>query len=138
VTVAAGLLGGCGGDGRLSHDEFVKRADAICSAYRGSTKRLAHPRSYAQVLAYVKETLPLYEAALRKLQQLQPPKGDEAAVRAWLAADRRIVKAEQRLARAAQRHDFDEVTAAANEVQQAGVDARHAAADLGMQVCGRA
>jgi hypothetical protein len=137
VTTAAALLGGCGGDGRLSHDEFVKRADAICSAYRGSTKRLAHPRSYAQVLAYVKATLPVYEAALRKLEQLKPPKEDEPVVRAWLAADRRIVKAEQELAVAAQRHDFDAVTEAANTVQQAGLDARQAAAELGMQVCAR-
>jgi hypothetical protein len=138
VTAVAALVGGCGGNGRLSHDEFVKRADAICSAYRGSTQRLAHPRSYAQVLAYVKKTLPVYEAALRKLEQLKPPESDAAIVRKWLAADRRIVKAEQELARAAQRHDFDAVTAAANAVQQAGVDARQAAADLGMQVCARA
>jgi hypothetical protein len=116
----------------------VKRADAICSAYRDSTQRLAHPRSYAQVLAYVKKTLPLYQAALQKLEQLEPPKHDEAAVRAWLAADRRIVRAEQKLADAALRRDFPDVVAAANEVQEAGVDARHAAADLGMQVCARA
>jgi hypothetical protein len=136
--VVAALAGGCGGGGRLSHEEFVKRADAICSAYRGSTRRLAHPRSYAQVLAYVKQTLPVYEAALRKLEALQPPKRDEATVRAWLAADRRIVKAEQQLALAAQRRNFDGVTAAANAVQQAGVDARHAAAELGMKICAQA
>jgi hypothetical protein len=138
VTVVVALAGGCGGDGRVSHQEFVKRADAICSAYRDGTQRIAHPRSYARVLAYVKETLPLYEAALRKLEELKPPKRDEAAVRAWLSADRRIVKAEQQLAVAAQRRDFDAVTAAANAVQQAGVDARHAAAELGMHVCARA
>jgi hypothetical protein len=138
VTAAAALVSGCGGGGRLSHAEFVKRADAICSAYRGSTQRLAHPRSYAEVLAYVKKTLPVYEAALRKLEQLEPPKQDEAAVRAWLAADRRVVEAEQQLAEAAMRHDFDAVTAASNKVQQAGVDARHAAAELGMKVCAQA
>jgi hypothetical protein len=138
VTAVAALVGGCGGDGRLSHDEFVKRADAICSAYRDSTQRVAHPRSYARVLAYVKKTLPMYEAALRKLEELKPPKRDEAAVRAWLAADRRIVKVEQQLALAAQRHNFDAVTSAANAVQQAGAGARHAAAKLGTRVCGRA
>ena len=116
----------------------MKRADAICSAYRGSTQRLAHPHSYDEVLAYVRKTLPVYEAALRKLEQLEPPKEDEPAVRAWLAADRRIVKAQQKLADAALRRDFPDVVAAANEVQEAGVDARDAAADLGLQVCARA
>jgi hypothetical protein len=90
------------------------------------------------VLAYVKQTLPYYEAGLRKLEQLRPPKGDEAAVRAWLAADRRAVKAERRLADAALRHDFPDVVSASNDVQEGGVDARHAAADLGLQVCARA
>jgi hypothetical protein len=134
VTLA--LAAGCG-DGRLSHDEFVQRADAVCTAYRGSTQRLAHPKSYAEVLAYVKRTLPYYEAGLRKLEALQPPKDDEAAVRTWLAADRRAVSAERKLADAAQRRDFPDVVSSANDVQQAGVDARHAAAALGLQVCGR-
>jgi beta-phosphoglucomutase-like phosphatase (HAD superfamily) len=116
----------------------VKRADAICSAYRGSTQRLAHPRSYAEVLAYVKKTLPVYQAALQKLEQLKPPKQDEAAVRAWLAADRRIVKAEQKLADAALRRDFPDVVAASDDVQQTGVDARDAAAELGLKVCAQA
>jgi hypothetical protein len=116
----------------------VKRADAICSAYRDAAPPLAHPRSYAQVLAYVKKTLPLYTAALRKLEELEPPKSDAAAVRPWLAADRRIMKAQQQLAAAAERRDFPDVVAAANAIQDAGVDARHAAADLDMQVCARA
>src|SRR5262245_14423737 len=137
LTAATTLLSGCG-DGRLSHDEFVKRADAICSAYRASTERLAHPRTYADVLAYVKKTLPVYEAALRKLEELQPPNEDELSVRLWLAADRRIVKAQQKLADAALRRDYPDVVAAANEVQSAGVDARAAAVDLGLHVCARA
>jgi len=116
----------------------VKRADAVCSAYRGAAPPLAHPRSYAQVLAYVKKTLPLYAAAVRKLEQLEPPEDDQPAVRGWLAADRRILKAQQQLAAAAERRDFPDVVAAANAIQEAGVDARHAAADLDMQVCARA
>jgi hypothetical protein len=97
-----------------------------------------HPRSYDEVLAYVKKTLPVYEAALRKLEQLEPPREDELSVRLWLAADRRIVKAQQKLADAALRRDFPDVVAAADEVQSAGVDARDAASDVGMQVCAQA
>lgn len=134
LTALAALAAGCGGDA-LSHEEFVRRADAICAAYREQTPRLAHPRSYAEVLAHVKKTLPVYEAALRKLEELKPPAKDEAAARAWLAADRRIAKAQHDLADAALRRDSVGVATAANRVQQGGVDSRHAAADLGLQVC---
>ncbi|MDX6487273.1 MAG: hypothetical protein QOF43_2426 [Gaiellaceae bacterium] len=127
---------GCGG-GKLSHSDYVKRADAVCKAYAGATKPLTHPRSYADVIAYVKQTLPLYEAALRKLRALEPPSNDAAAVRTWLAADRRVAGAIRALGVAAQRRDFPAVSAAASRAQLAGSASRRSAASLGMQVCAR-
>ena len=71
------------------------------------------------------KTLPLYEAALRKLEALKPPSSDDAAVRAWLAADRRVAKARAAIsASAAQRRDFPGVTAAAARAQLAGSESR--------------
>src|SRR5690349_15501663 len=51
-------LAGCG-DGRLSHGDFVKRADAVCTAYNNATSATKRPRTYAQIVAYVRKTLPL-------------------------------------------------------------------------------
>jgi hypothetical protein len=113
----------------------VKRADAICSAYRASTSPVAHPRSYREIDSYVRKTLPLYAAALRQLEALEPAKGDEAAVGAWLAADRRIAKALHDLGVGAQRRDFPSVTAAASRAQLAGSQSRRVAFRLGMRVC---
>jgi hypothetical protein len=113
----------------------VKRADAVCSAYASQTKGLTQPRSYTQVENYVSKTLPLYEAALRKLETLKPPAGDAVAVKAWLAADRRVGKALRNLGDAARRRDFPSVTAAASQAQLAGSQSRQAAAALGMRVC---
>jgi hypothetical protein len=93
------------------------------------------PRSYTQIVDYVGKTLPLYEAALRKLEALQPPSDDEAAVKAWLAADRRVARATRDLGVAAQRRDFPSVTAAASRAELAGSESRQAAAALGMHVC---
>jgi hypothetical protein len=128
------VLAGCGG-GNLSHSDFVTRADAVCSAYATQTKGLARPRSYTQIVQYVSKTLPLYEAAFRKLEALKPPSSDAAAVKAWLAADRRVAKAVHNLGVAAQRRDFPSVTAAASQAQLAGSQSRQAAAALGMHVC---
>jgi hypothetical protein len=139
LLAAAGALAtaGCGG-GRLSHDDFVKRADAVCSAFRASTQAMARPRRYKDIVAYVRRTRPLYEAARLELVALKPPAKDEPAVRRWLAADREISAALGDLGTAALRHDFPAVTAAAGRVQAEGVTSRHAAEALGLQVCSQA
>ena len=115
----------------------MKRADAVCSAYASQTKGLPQPRSYTQIVNYVNKTLPIYEAALRKLQALKPSSSDAKAVKTWLAADRRVAKALRNLGDAAQRRDFPSVTAAASQAQLAGSQGRQAAAALGMSVCAR-
>jgi len=107
----------------------------VCSAYTSQTKGLAQPRSYTKIVQYVSKTLPIYEAALRKLEALKPPSSDSVAVKAWLAADRRVAKAIRNLGEAAQRRDFPSVTAAASEAQLAGSQSRQGAAALGMRVC---
>jgi hypothetical protein len=114
----------------------VKRADAVCSAYSARVPRaVTKPQSYAAVEAYVARTLPLYDAALKMLTALEPPASDAAAVRAWLAADRRESRALRRLGLAARRRDFPGVTAAAAQARTAARDAKVAARRLGLQVC---
>jgi hypothetical protein len=107
----------------------------VCSAYTSQTKALPQPRSYTKIVQYVNKTLPIYEAALRKLEALKPPSSDATAVKAWLSADRRVAKAIRDLGDAARRRDFPSVTAAASEAQLAGSQSRQAAAALGMHVC---
>ena len=129
-------MGGCGGNGRLSHGAFVQQADAVCSAYNARVPRaVTKPKSYAAVEAYVARTLPLYEAALRKLDELEPPSRDAAGVQTWLAADRRESRALRNLGLAARRRDFPGVTAAAAQARTASRDAKRAAARLGLHVC---
>jgi hypothetical protein len=107
----------------------------VCSAYRSQTKPQLRPRTYTEIVQYVDKTLPLYEAALRKLEALKPPPSDAAAVKAWLAADRRAARATRDLGVGAQRRDFPTVTAAASRAALAGSDSRQAATALGMHVC---
>jgi hypothetical protein len=107
----------------------------VCSAYTSLTKGLPQPRSYTKVVQYVNKTLPIYDAALRKLEALKPPSSDATAVKAWLAADRRVARAIRNLGDAARRRDFPSVTTAASEAQLAGNQSRQAATALGMHTC---
>jgi hypothetical protein len=135
AATIAGMLAGCGGNGRLSHGDFVQRADAVCSAFRAAAGTTARPSTYDGIVAYVNKTLPLYEAARQKLAALKPPAEDAPTVRDWLAADRQIAAALHDLGEAALRRDFAAVTAAAATVQAQGVTSRHAAGALGTNVC---
>jgi hypothetical protein len=85
----------------------------------------------------VQKTLPLYEAALRKLDDLRPPSADEQAAQAWLSADHRVAKAVRDLGLAARRRDLPSVTAAASSAELAGDESRREATGLGMHVCAR-
>jgi hypothetical protein len=115
----------------------VRRADAVCRAYATRIAPKVQPRSYGQIVAYVDRTLPLYAAALQKLEQLRPPASDASAVHAWLAADRDVERSVRKLGVAAQRRDFPSVTAAATAIELAGSRGRRAALGLGLQVCGQ-
>ena len=134
ATIVA-VLAGCGGNGRLSHGDFVQRADAVCRAFRAAVGPTARPRTYDGIVAYVNKTLPLYEAARQKLAALKPPAKDAPTAREWLDADRRIATALHDLGEAGLRRDFAAVNAAAATVQAEGVTSRHAATALGMKVC---
>jgi len=128
------VLTGCGGP---SHGAFVKKADAICSAFASGAGTLPKPTKYTQVVAYVDRNLPLYEAALRKLAALNPAAQDKAAVAQWLAADRRVATALHALGQAALRHNLPAVTSAAEQVRAAGLASSEAADAIGLTVCGR-
>jgi hypothetical protein len=94
------------------------------------------PRSYNAIVSWGRQTLPIYAAALDRLEKLQPPAADEDAVHAWLAADRQVQKAVRDLVAAAQKRDFPSVGDAASRAQIAGSASRSEATSLGMQVCG--
>jgi hypothetical protein len=120
----------------LSHGDYVKRADAICTAYHTEAPPLLTPRSYDAIVGWGAKALPLYAGALQKLSQLRPPSADAAQVQTWLAADRKVERAVRDLVAAAERRDFVGVSSAASRAQLAGSESRQAAAALGLQVCG--
>lgn len=94
-----------------------------------------HPRSYAQVVAFVNANLPLYEAALRKLEALKPSSADEIAFNHWLADDRQAAAALRALGLAGQRHDFPGAAAAVDKLQTAALASRNDADALGVIAC---
>ena len=131
---AALVLAGCG-SGRLSHDAYVARADAVCRAYDTKVALLSRPASYDDIVAYVGKTLPLYVAALDKLNALEPPKDDEAAVRAWMTQNAKVETELRSLRTAAMNRNLANTNDASTAVQSASLASRQAASALGLADC---
>jgi hypothetical protein len=88
VGALAVLAAGCGGGGgeRLSRDDYVAKADAICREVTKKRQTLPIPTSIAGIPRYVDRALPLLDNARSDLRALRPPPDLEEEVTSWLDA----------------------------------------------------
>ena len=70
-TLAVTLgLAACGGS-ELSKEEFVAKADKICTESDKKTDALAEPKSAEEIPAYVDKGKPIVEEQIKKLKDLE-------------------------------------------------------------------
>src|SRR5919202_5386925 len=132
----ATLAAGCGGgSGRLSKDEYAKRADAICTKYNAKLKALARPTSISALPAYVDRALPLARKGDDELRALKPPKDEEQTAKEWLDQNDSVVGPVERLRDAAKKGDRAGIQAALDEASSANQTANRLARKLGLGVC---
>ena len=138
VLGAATLAAGCGGgDGRLSRDDYAKKADAICAEYNRRIRALRQPRTVAGISAFTAKAIPIARRGDSELRSLEPPQGEESTAKAWLAANEEVVDAITRLGAAARRGDRAGIRKALREGTRANGRAKRLARRLGLQVCAR-
>ena len=132
AVAAAALVAGCGGG-----DSYAKRADAICAKYNREIRALRQPRTIADISAFTAKAIPIARRGDDELRSLEPPKGDEATARKWLAANDDVVEAIERLGAAARRRDLAGIRKALGEGRRANERAKRLARSLGLRVCSR-
>ena len=98
--------------------------------------RDVQPRTLRQIRRFAARVLPAYRTAIGKLDALRPPKEDENAFDAWLAADRRTELDVEQLARAARRGDVHAVRAAVAQASADDARSSRLANALGLSICG--
>ena len=128
------LLAACGSS-RLSHGEYVKRANTICAGYDAKVKKLAKPQSVTEIETYARRVLAQYREALAKLEALKPPKGNEVTVDQWLATDRRIAKDVEAIASAAKARRIPAVQTATQRASLDNTASDRLAKELGLSSC---
>lgn len=75
VAIAAtAFIAGCGGGSdSLSAEEFRSQADAVCADSERQIDALTEPSSGEQVLTFLRAGLPIQQAQLDRLRELDPP-----------------------------------------------------------------
>ena len=129
------LAAGCGGEKRLSREEYSKRADAICSKYNAKIKALGQPGSIRALPRYVDRALPVARKGTEELRRLEPPKDEEKTANEWLDQNDSAVGALERLRDAAKHADRSGIQAALTEAAAANRAANRFARQLGLRIC---
>jgi len=78
LAIAALALGAtaCGGDDKLSKEEFAKKAEAICKEYENKVEAVEEPQNAQDAddaAQYLDEVTPIVEEGVAKLKDLEPP-----------------------------------------------------------------
>jgi hypothetical protein len=143
-------LAGCGGDGggeRLSKDELISKADAICTKYNSQRGEIDYPNadptaegtSDDDVRAFegpLNETADLAEGQVGELRELKPPEDVEDRYGTAMDDLDTVAEAAREAADAAGDADRAGVKAAYEKAGRAGDEADAIAREIGMKVCG--
>lgn len=131
VTVA-----GCGGDDRLSSEDYQREGNAICSKYDRQIDAIPEPEESAEsVVAYVNKVIPLVEDQIDEMRELKPPEEDQEAHDEMLREAERIVEAARDLRAAAEDNDQTAARQAIEAGDSASDNADSIAEDLGLDAC---
>ena len=82
----SGVNGDGGGDGRLSKEEFVEKANDICAASKTQIVQIGAPSLADPVAvdAAITQAVTIQRHAYRRLRALEGPRRDGPGIKAWL------------------------------------------------------
>jgi hypothetical protein len=135
LTVAA--CGG-GGDGRLSTEEFIEQADAICTTANEEQAALGDvPTDMAGLATYLEQQKAIGEKQLESLRGLEPPEELQPQLNeAYGLLDQVVAKLDEGIA-AANAGDVEQLTTSGTDAQELSALADAIANEIGLTVCGQ-
>ena len=140
VAAVALVASGCGSkDERLTKEEFVKQANAICANYEQRVqKRMAGipPGDEKQLASSIEKVLPVIREGNDELRSLKPPEGLQGHYDRWMKIADAEVAAASKLQNALRKGDRQAIQSAFAELQTKDVDQdRLARQELGLNGC---
>ena len=139
AIAAAALAAACGGSGgsdRLTKEEYIQEADAICADANQQINALGEPQDLEQLAAMSEQAVTIAEQQLAKLRALVPPEEIEEQVnRAYDLVEQQNGIAEE-IAAAAKAGDADKIQQLVDEAAPLEQEGDDIAANIGLQECG--
>jgi hypothetical protein len=129
------LAAGCGGDDRLSREEFVSEAEAICEDFDQRVNEVDEPQNADDIERYVNEVRPVVEDGLNELKGIQPPEELEGQWNELVAMNDESLQALDDLAEAAANRDEDRLEEITEEASRRDEESDRIAQELGLQKC---
>jgi hypothetical protein len=135
VVLLALLAAGCG-SGRLSHNEFVSRADQICARSQDAIRKLQPPTTSSQAAAYLRKQLKIEQQALASIRRLKAPESDKRKVNELLQEFDRLDQLAAQAANALDQKNQKNFIKARAAAAEALLKVNGAAQGLGLNRCG--
>lgn len=141
VSVVAGAVAlgaGCGGEGggdRLSRDELIAEADAICAKYEKQLEALGTPASLEDIVQLAEEGKPIIEKGVNELKALEPPEDLQEQWDELMAENDANVALIDDLSEAAASGDQARIGQIAAEAQQQDEKTDQLGRELGLVEC---
>ena len=136
TSTALAVGAGCGGGGdRLSREELVSEADAICAEYEAELGALAEPESLADFERLVQDAKPIVENGIESLQALEPPEDLEDEFDEWISRNEENVAAIEDLQEAVAERDEQRIQEIVRQIDENEQEADELAAEIGLDDC---
>jgi hypothetical protein len=144
---AVALVAGCGGGGdgggdgggeRLTAEEFVQQADAICEDANQQIDELGEPQTLEELATMTAEALSISEQSVDALRELAPPEELQAQFDQALGLLDQQNALGRELVTAAEDGDQEQLQAIVAEGEPIQSEARGIAGELGLEECGAA
>jgi multidrug resistance efflux pump len=132
---------GCGGDDGDGKDSFVDQADVVCSEAEAEISRVPPPQDPTdplQLAGFLERAVPVAQKQNAELKELERPDEQRAQINELIAALDAEVDAAERMLAAAKREDRQAIQQLLTESGLASAQAKRAAAELDLAVCGAA
>lgn len=136
LAAAAAVLAGCAGtaEERLSRDEFVAEATAICTRAEERLDELDVPTGVDELEAYARDAREITAEGVDDLRALEPPEELEDGFERYLASGDEVVGLLEELEGAAADGDEAEARRLAERIAESA-DAQEAARAAGIPAC---
>ena len=133
------LVAACGGEDRLSRDEYVKQADAICADYEEKLEEqeraLQEAESPDELASVIDRAIPTIREGTDRLDALEPPEDLESQVNQWNRLNDENIKKLEQIRDAAKAGDTGKIGSLGEEISANEEDADKLARDIGLRDC---